>query len=120
VKELQADPTTNDFVAIKLWWTVEIWGYRGTMARKSPRWLENVGTTLHWGIELQDVKMVTQILGAKDVDLNAVNWMEGTLLHMVVWKGNINIVRQLLECKDRIRLTEEDKEGRTPVEIAHT
>jgi predicted RNA-binding protein YlqC (UPF0109 family) len=39
---------------------------------------------------------------------------------MVVWKGNINIVRQLLECKDRIRLTEEDKEGRTPVEIAHT
>lgn len=64
--------------------------------------------------------MVSCILKGKDTDVNAVNWMKGTPLHMAVLKGNIEIVRELLKCKETIRLTEEDEAGRTSIEIAHT
>ena len=120
VKDLQASPTTNDIVRIQGLWVLQAWGMSYLKTRLVQEGLQRVGTVLHWAIELQDVKMVTDILGANAVDVNAVNWMKATPLHMAVLKGNIEIVRELLKCKETIRLTEEDEAGRTPIEIAHT
>jgi hypothetical protein len=81
--------------------------------------MQKVGTALHWAVELKDAKMFADILEVKIVDVNAVNWMGCTALHMAVLNGSIDIVRVLLTCKDRMRLTEQDKGGQTLVQIAH-
>lgn len=41
------------------------------------------------------------------------------LATIVGWREHINMVRELPKCKDTMRLSEEYKNGHTPLQIAH-
>lgn len=84
---------------------------------------------LHWAIRsgphgnVDIMKlMVVKHLESRKLDVNAVDDEGNTTLHLATipgWGEQINMVRELLKCKDTMRLSEKYKNGQTPLQIAH-
>ena len=85
-------------------------------------------TPLHWAILSSPHKsvhrvelMVDKHLRSGKLDVNVVDRHGYTALHWALARRieRIDSVRELLRCKDTMRLSEECEKGQTPLEIAH-
>ena len=65
--------------------------------------------------------MVDKHLESGKLDVNAVDDFGNTALHLAFSRPSerIDIVRELLRCKNTMRLSEENINGKTPLEMAH-
>jgi ankyrin repeat protein len=68
---------------------------------------------------LGDIDIVRGIILEGNVDVHAKDIDGRTALHMAIEGGNIDIVREFLEHKDKSKLTQETWNGKTPIEIAY-